>query len=66
MTKRVSGLQTVDPVSVALPHGTEVTTRVARMAGDKRLPRGLIARIVRARDAGFDVQIVGVGWPATC
>ncbi len=61
MTKRVSGLQTVDPVSVALPHGTEVTTRVARMMGDKRLPQGLIARVVRARDAGFDVQIVGVG-----
>jgi len=51
----------VDPVCVALPHGTEVTTRVARLAGDKRLPQGIIGRVVRGRDAGFDVQIVGVG-----
>lgn len=61
MVKRVAGLQNVDPVSVALPHGTEVTTRVARLAGDRRIPQGTVARVVRAKDAGFDVQIVGVG-----
>ncbi len=61
MTKRVAGLQVVDPVAVALPHGTEVTTRVARVAGDRRVPQGTIARVVRARDAGFDVQIIGIG-----
>ncbi len=61
MPRRVAGLQNVDPASVALPHGTEVTTRVARMASERRLPKGVIGRVVRARDAGFDVQIVGVG-----
>lgn len=61
MVKRISGLSQVDPLSVPLPHGTEVTTRVERVVGDKRLPQGLIGRIVRARDGGFDVLIVGVG-----
>ena len=61
MTTRVQGLQNVDPVSVALPHGTEVTTRVARMVADKRLPQGIIGRVVRAHENGFVVQVVGVG-----
>lgn len=58
---RIRGLESVDPLSVPLPHGTEVTTRVARMAGERRVPQGMVGRVVRARDGGFDVQITGVG-----
>jgi hypothetical protein len=58
---RIRGLEQVDRLSVPLPHGTEVTTRVDRMAGDRRVPQGVVGRVVRARGGGFDVQIVGVG-----
>jgi hypothetical protein len=58
---RIRGLEQVDRLSVPLPHGTEVTTRVDRMAGDRRVPQGVVARVVRARGGGFDVQVVGVG-----
>lgn len=61
MAPRLSGLSSVDPLSVPLPHGTEVTTRVERTVHGKRVPRGLVGRVVRARDGGFDVLIVGVG-----
>ncbi|MFP2926348.1 DNA polymerase beta superfamily protein [Pyxidicoccus sp. 3LG] len=59
---RIRGLEQVDRLSVPLPHGTEVTTRVERMAsGGRRIPQGVVGRVVRAHDGGFDVQIVGVG-----
>lgn len=45
----------------ALPHGTEVTTRVERYSGERRLAPGVIGRVVRARDGGYDVHFVGVG-----
>lgn len=61
MTSRISALESVDPISVPLPHGTEVTTRVARVIGDKQIPQGLIGRIAREREGGFDVHIAGVG-----
>jgi hypothetical protein len=58
---RIKGLESVDPLSVPLPHGTEVTTRVARVVGERRVPQGMVGRVVRARDGGFDVQVTGVG-----
>ncbi|HLL02693.1 MAG TPA: nucleotidyltransferase domain-containing protein [Myxococcaceae bacterium] len=58
---RIRGLESVDPLSVPLPHGTEVITRVARVLGDRRVPQGMMGRVVRARDGGLDVQITGVG-----
>lgn len=61
MTGRISALESVDPISVPLPHGTEVTTRVARLIGDRQVPQGLVGRIARERDAGFDVHIAGIG-----
>ncbi|MBF5043573.1 UDP-phosphate N-acetylglucosaminyl 1-phosphate transferase [Aggregicoccus sp. 17bor-14] len=61
MTQRLSALSDIDPLSIPLPHGTEVTTRVERVVDGRRIPQGLIGRVVRARDGGFDVLIVGVG-----
>lgn len=59
---RVRGLEQIDRLSVPLPHGTEVTTRVERVASaGRRIPQGVVGRVVRAHDGGFDVQIVGVG-----
>jgi hypothetical protein len=46
---------------VPLPHGTEVSTRVDRTSGARRLAHGTVGRVVRERDGGFDVHIVGVG-----
>ena len=60
-TARPRGFEQVDKLSVPLPHGTEVTTRVERVAGDRRVPQGVVGRVVRARGGGFDVQVVGVG-----
>src|SRR4051812_17234710 len=59
--RRISGLGEVDPLSVPLPHGTEVTTRVERVVADRTIPQGVVGRVVRAREGGFDVLIVGVG-----
>ena len=56
-----SPLGDLDPLGIPLPHGTEVTTRVAKLVGDRRIPQGVVGRIVRARDGGCDVQIVGTG-----
>jgi hypothetical protein len=61
MGQRLSGLSSIDPLAVPLPHGTEVTTRVERTLHGRRVPRGLVGRVVRAHDGGFDVLIVGVG-----
>lgn len=59
---RIRGLEEVDRLSVPLPHGTEVTTRVERLTtGGRRIPQGVVGRVVRARDGGLDIQIVGVG-----
>jgi hypothetical protein len=55
------GLAAIDPLAVPLPHGTEVTTRVERLAGDRRVPQGVVGRVVAIRDDGFDVLVTGVG-----
>jgi hypothetical protein len=61
MPVRSSSLDVLDGAPSALPHGTEVTTRVERLLEDRRLPPGLIGRVARARDGGFDVQVLGIG-----
>ena len=51
-----------DPLAVPLPHGTEVTTRVARIiVGARPVPEGAVGRVVGSDGAMFDVKIVGVG-----
>jgi hypothetical protein len=59
--RRPKGLAPIDPLSVPLPHGTEVTTRVERVAGDRRVPQGVVGRIVAIREDGFDVLVAGIG-----
>src|SRR5688500_7567007 len=58
---RLHGLGDIDPETVALPHGTEVVTRVDRLAGDRRVPQGAIGRVVQVDGDGVEVAIVGVG-----
>lgn len=55
------GLAPIDPLAVPLPHGTEVTTRVDRLIGSRRVPQGVVGRVVAIRDDGFDVLVTGVG-----
>jgi hypothetical protein len=50
MSKRLGGLAQLDPLLVPLPHGTEVTIRVERTALGRRVPQGLVGRVVRERD----------------
>lgn len=61
VSRPLGGLAEVDQLLVPLPHGTEVTTRAERTALGRRLPQGLVGRVVRERDGGFDVLITGVG-----
>lgn len=61
MPGRPTPLDVLDGAPTALPHGTEVTTRVERLVGDRRLPPGLVGRVARARDGGVDVQLPGIG-----
>jgi hypothetical protein len=61
MSRRLGGLADVDPLRVPLPHGTEVTTRVERPVFDRRVPQGMVGRVVRERDGPSDVLIIGVG-----
>jgi hypothetical protein len=55
------GLAAIDPLAAPLPHGTEVTTRVERQLGDRRIPQGVVGRVVTIREDGFDVLVTGVG-----
>ena len=61
MPHRPSALGLIDPLAVPLPHGTEVTTRVERTQGDRRIPQGVVGRVVAVRDDGLDVLVTGVG-----
>ena len=58
---RLRGLDDIDPESVALPHGTEVVTRVDRFAGERRVPQGAVGRVVDVAGDRIEVAIVGVG-----
>jgi RNA repair pathway DNA polymerase beta family len=46
---------------VPLPHGTEVTTRVERVAGARRVPQGAVGRVTAIHDDEYEVFVVGVG-----
>ncbi|WP_437732139.1 DNA polymerase beta superfamily protein [Sorangium sp. So ce1335] len=61
MELRLRGLTHLDPLAVPLPHGTEVTTRVDRVLGERRVPQGAIGRVVASAGAELDVMVVGVG-----
>lgn len=61
MARRISGMGDVDPLLVPLPHGTEVTTRVDRLLGERIVPQGAAGRVVGSGEGFFDVQVVGVG-----
>lgn len=61
MDLRLRHLSHLDPLAVALPHGTEVVTRVDRVIGDRRVPQGSVGRVVKIGSDGLDVAIVGIG-----
>ena len=61
MDLRLRQLSHLDPLAVALPHGTEVTTRVAKTFGERQVPEGTIGRVVKVAGEELDVAIVGVG-----
>ncbi len=53
---------------MALPHGTEVVTRVDRVLGERRIPQGAlpipgtrVGRVTRTDGDAVDVTVVGVG-----
>ena len=43
VSKRLGGIDDLDPMTVPLPPGTEVTTRVDRVVGDRVVTRGAVA-----------------------
>lgn len=61
MPKRLGGIDDVDPLTVPLPPGTEVTTRVDRVAGDRTVPQGAIGRVAAFDGEWVEVEVVGVG-----
>lgn len=61
MDPRFRALTDVDPRGVALPHGTEVLTRVDRIVGERTLSKGTIGRVGKLVGDEVDVSIVGVG-----
>jgi hypothetical protein len=61
VTRRLGGIEDVDPLAVPLPAGTEVTTRVDRMAGDRVVTRGAVGRVAALDGDWVDVEVVGVG-----
>jgi hypothetical protein len=58
---RIKQLSNLDPQAVALPHGTEVVTRVERVVGERTIPQGTIGRVVKLDGETLDVLIVGIG-----
>lgn len=61
MDLRIRNLASLDPQAVPLPHGTEVVTRVDRIAGERRVPQGTVGRVVKVDGEAIDVAVVGVG-----
>jgi hypothetical protein len=58
---RIRGLEPADPLAAPLPHGTEVKTRVERVAGERRVPQGAVGRVVGIEGDSYEVLVVGVG-----
>ncbi len=61
MKLRLSSLSDVDPLTVPLPHGTEVITRVERVAGERRIAQGALGRVVGTSEGVYEVALVGHG-----
>ncbi|HXN32927.1 MAG TPA: hypothetical protein VN894_13750 [Polyangiaceae bacterium] len=61
MDLRLRNLEHLDARAVPLPHGTEVVTRVDRIAGERRVPQGSVGRVTRADGDDLEVTVVGVG-----
>jgi hypothetical protein len=61
MTIRLRGMEHLDPLAVPLPNGTEVSTRVDRLLGERTVPLGSVGRVIAERDGVYDVRVVGVG-----
>jgi hypothetical protein len=61
MPRRLGGIDDVDPLTVPLPPGTEVTTRVDRAAGDRIVTQGALGRVAALDGDWVDVEVVGVG-----
>lgn len=61
MKLRVEGLSDLDPLAVPLPVGTEVSTRVDRVLGERRVPHGAVGRVTAVHGNEIQVEIVGVG-----
>lgn len=58
---RIPSLSHLDPLSVPLPSGTEIVTRIDRAWGETRIPSGALGRVVRSEGDRLIVRIVGVG-----
>lgn len=56
--RTIAGL---DPELVPLPNGTEVTTRVDRHAGERRVPQGAVGRVTASVGEEVVVHVAGVG-----
>jgi len=61
VTRQRKGLAAIDPRAVPLPHGTEGTTRVERVFEDRRVPQGVVGRVVAIRQGGLDILVTGIG-----
>jgi hypothetical protein len=58
---RLRNLEHLDARAVPLPHGTEVVTRVDRIAGERRVPQGSVGRVTKTDGDNHEVTLVGVG-----
>jgi hypothetical protein len=58
---RIRSLETIDPLAVELPHGTEVITRVERTLGERHVPQGTIGRVTKTDGESIEVTFVGIG-----
>lgn len=59
MALRIGGLSDLDVLTVPLPAGTEITTRVDREFDDKFRPQGVVGRVV-GRVVGGDGELIEV------
>jgi RNA repair pathway DNA polymerase beta family len=58
---RLKALRSLNPLAVELPHGTDITTRVAKSLGNRVVPQGARGRIVATSALQVEVLVVGVG-----
>src|SRR5687767_1315907 len=61
MPLRLRNAAALDPLAVPLPHGTVVTARVDRTAGDHRIPAGAVGRVVALDGDDVTVRFIGLG-----